>query len=94
MNWTFQHPGAALLYLQSFPLRPKPGSTIAENVDKLHFFLTAVTLFFTFIIFAAIFYFAVKYRRRSPDEIPPQTKTYMPLELTWTLVPTVLVAFI
>jgi cytochrome c oxidase subunit II len=94
MNSIFQHLGAALFYLQSLPLRPKPGSTIAENVDKLYFFLTGVTLFFTFIIFAAIFYFAIKYRRKTPGEIPPQTQTYLPLELTWTLVPTVLVAFI
>ena len=52
------------------PIRPEPGSTIAEGVDKLHFFLTGITLFFTFIIFSAILYFAIKYRRRSEDERP------------------------
>lgn len=71
-----------------FPIFPDQGSTIAEGVDHLHYFLTFITLFFTFIIFSTIFYFAVKYRRRSEDERPPETKTYLPLELTWTLVPT------
>lgn len=94
MRSIIQQLGTPLALAQAFPLRPRPGSTIAENVDKLHFFLTGVTLFFTFIIFAAIFYFAIRYRRRTPNEIPPQTQTYMALELTWTLVPTCLVAFI
>jgi len=73
-----------------FPIFPDQGSTIAEGVDHLHYFLTFITLFFTFIIFSTIFYFAVKYRRRSEDERPPETKTYLPLELSWTLVPTAL----
>src|ERR1700691_1239870 len=72
------------------PLRPPPGSTIAEGVDRLHFFLTAVTLFFTVLIFSIIFYFAIRYRRRSEDELPPPTKTIMWLELAWTLIPTAL----
>lgn len=76
------------------PIRPEPGSTIAEGVDKLHFFLTAITLFFTLIIFSAILYFAIKYRRRSENEQPAETKTHLSLELTWTLVPTGLCAII
>ena len=73
-----------------FPLHPVRASTIAEGVDDLHFFLTAITLFFTFVIFTVIFYFMVRYRRRSADEQPPETITNMALELTWTLVPTAL----
>ncbi len=76
------------------PLHPEQASTTAEGVDRLHFFLTGVTLFFTAVIFLTIFFFAVKYRRRSDDEQPPETETLMPLELTWTIVPTVLCAFI
>lgn len=50
---------------QGFPLRPEQASTIARGVDHLYYFLTAVDLFFTVVIFLTIFYFAVKYRRRS-----------------------------
>ncbi|MGA8923653.1 MAG: hypothetical protein WB682_10960, partial [Candidatus Dormiibacterota bacterium] len=70
----------AILAIQSWfgiPIRPEPGSTIAEGVDKLHFFLTGITLFFTFIIFSVIFYFAIKYRRRSEDERPAETETHL-----------------
>ena len=90
------HANSVILMLQGIgiPLRPTPGSTIAEGVDKLHFFLTGVTLFFTFLIFAVIFYFAIRYRRRSEDEVPPPTITYLPLELAWTIVPTLIVAVI
>jgi hypothetical protein len=45
---------------QGFPLRPEQASTIAEGIDHLYYFLTAVDLFFTAFIFLAIFYFAVK----------------------------------
>jgi cytochrome c oxidase subunit 2 len=73
-----------------FPLRPDQASTIAEGVDKLHYFLTFVTLFFTAGIFITIFYFMVKYRRRSPDDQPPQIEGSLPLELAWTIIPAIL----
>ncbi|HXN63950.1 MAG TPA: cytochrome c oxidase subunit II [Candidatus Acidoferrales bacterium] len=85
---------AAVLQGIGFPLRPQPGSTIAAGVDRLHFFLTGLTLIFTFGIFSAIFYFAVRYRRRSPDEVPPPTPEYLWLELSWTIIPTLIVAFV
>ena len=75
---------------QGFPLHPDQASTIAEGVDHLHYFLTAVTLFFTTSIFLTIFYFAVKYRRRSDDERPPKIDSSLPLEIVWILLPTVI----
>ncbi len=79
---------------QGFPLRPEQASTIAEGIDHLYYFLTAIDLFFTVIIFLTIFYFAVKYRRRSEHERPPLVKTHMALELGWTIVPTILCVII
>ena len=43
---------------------------MAANVDHLALFLLAVAAFFTVLIFGAIFYFAVRYRRRSERELP------------------------
>ena len=77
-----------------FPLKPTAASTIAEGVDRLYYFLTAITLFFTILIFATIFVFMIKFRRRAPQEIPADTKTYLPLELTWTIIPTLITAVI
>ena len=53
---------AAMLW---FPLKPTAASSIAENVDRLYYFLTVLTLFFTALIFGTIFVFMIKYRRRS-----------------------------
>ena len=89
-------PGLGLLAVlqEGVPLRPAAASSIAEGVDRLYFFLTGITLFFTALIFTVIFYFMVKYRRRSEDEQPPETGENLPLELTWTVVPTLLTAVI
>jgi cytochrome c oxidase subunit 2 len=78
----------------SLPLHPPTASSIAADVDLLYYFLTALTLFFTALIFGTIFFFMVKFRRRSPDEVPPDTKTHLALELTWTIIPTLITGVI
>jgi cytochrome c oxidase subunit 2 len=80
--------------MQNLPFQPDQASTIAKSVDHLYFFLTAITLFFTAIIFLTIFYFMIKYRRRSPDERPGAIEGSLPLEVLWTAIPTLLVAVI
>src|SRR5580700_2045059 len=80
--------------MQSLPFQPEQASTIAKSVDYLYYFLTAITLFFTAVIFLVIFYFMVKYRRRSPDERPKAIEGSLPLEVLWTVIPTLLVAVI
>lgn len=73
-------------------LRPTPASTSADSFDKLFFTLTGLTLLFTALIFGAIFYFMIKYRRRSDEEIPPETQPSMVLEVTWIVIPTLICA--
>ena len=80
--------------MQSLPFQPEQASTIARSVDQLYFFLTAVTLFFTGLIFSVIFYFMIKYRRRSPEERPRAIEGSFPLEVLWTAIPTLIVALI
>jgi cytochrome c oxidase subunit II len=81
---------------QAFPLFPQEASTVAPAVDHLFYFLTAVSIFFSALIFLLIFYFAVKYRRRSKDEAPPKNQVInnIPLEVMWTIIPMVLVTII
>ena len=80
--------------MQNLPFQPDQASTIAKSVDQLYLFLTAVTLFFTGLIFSVIFYFMIKYRRRSPDERPRAIEGSFPLEVLWTVIPTLIVALI
>jgi len=78
----------------AFPLFPQEASTLAPAVDHLFYFLTAVSIFFSALIFLLVFYFAIKYRRRSKDEPPPKNQVInnIPLEVTWTVIPMILVA--
>ena len=78
---------------QGFPLRPDQASTIAHGIDHLYYFLTAVDLFFTALIFLTIFYFVIKYRRRAETK-PTQIETNLPLEVTWTVIPLFICALI
>jgi len=80
--------------MQSFPFQPEQASSIAKSVDHLYMFLTAITVFFSALIFSLIFYFMIKYRRRSPDERPKAIEGSFPLEVLWTAIPTMIVAVI
>jgi cytochrome c oxidase subunit II len=80
--------------MQGFPFQPEQASTIARSVDYLYYFITAVTLFSTALVFSTIFYFMIKYRRRSPDERPKAIEGSLPLEVLWTAIPTLIVAVI
>ncbi|HEV2419258.1 MAG TPA: cytochrome c oxidase subunit II [Terriglobia bacterium] len=70
-----------------FPLFPREASTMAPSVDRLMLFTIAVSVFFAALIFILLFYFAIKYRRRSDDEIPVQIHGSIPLEIIWTVIP-------
>jgi cytochrome c oxidase subunit II len=72
------------------PLQPPAASSIAESVDHLYYFLTGITIFFSVLIFSIIFYFMIKYRRRPGEERAPETHTSMALELSWTIIPSLI----
>ena len=68
-------------------LLPEQASTIAPEVDHLLYFLLVVSVFFTVAIFGAIFYFAVRYRRRSEQELPNPVHGGLTLEILWSVIP-------
>jgi cytochrome c oxidase subunit 2 len=69
------------------PLFPEQASTVAAHVDALFFFLIAVSAFFSLLIASLVIYFAVRYRRRSEDELPRPIHGSLRLELLWTIIP-------
>src|ERR1035438_3503869 len=69
------------------PLFPEQASTFAPEVDHLLYYLLVVAVFFTVVIFGAIFYFAVRARRRGDQELPHVAHTGMVLEVLWTVIP-------
>src|SRR5581483_3587128 len=75
------------------PLFPQAASTTAGQVDALTIFLVAMSAFFTLLIAASVIYCAVRYRRRSPDEVGGAFHANMMLEITWTIIPLGIVLF-
>ncbi|HUI40950.1 MAG TPA: cytochrome c oxidase subunit II [Terriglobia bacterium] len=76
------------------PFHLEQASTISGEWQWLFYLLTSITVFFTLVIFGAVFYFAIKYRRRSKDEVPPQNEGNLMLELTWTIIPAGICVFL
>ena len=69
------------------PFLPEQASTTAASVDHLYWYLSAVTVVMTTLIFAAVFIFAIKYRRRSEDEVPAPIHGSVRLEIAWSVIP-------
>ena len=69
------------------PLFPEAASSIARQVDYLYAYLSVVTIVMTGLIFAVVFIFAVKYRRKSANEVPRQIHGSLVLEITWSIIP-------
>lgn len=76
--------------MSSFPLFPEAASSIAHEVDLLYFFILAVCSFFAVLVSALVVFFAVKFRRRHPDEVGADIHGSIALELLWTVIPFVL----
>ncbi|MGE0639602.1 MAG: cytochrome c oxidase subunit II [Thermoanaerobaculia bacterium] len=75
------------------PFVPEQASELAGEVDRLTFFLVGMSTFFTVLIAAMVIVFAIKYRRRSPDEVGSAFENSAFLEITWTVIPLLIVLF-
>lgn len=69
------------------PLVPDSASTFSWQVDALYFYLSGVTLFFALLISAVLIFFVIRYRRRTPYEIPRPVAGSHKLETIWTIIP-------
>lgn len=80
--------------------RDYPNTTFTPHSDygRAIDFLWNRLLFFGTIVFVfvelALLFVIIRYRRRSEDVLPPQTHGNVPLEITWTLIPAAILAFI
>ena len=73
---------------------PRQSSTMAKPVDNLFDFIYYLSLFFFVLITLMLVWFCVKYRHREGVTRDPAAGHSTALELTWTLIPTVLVLVI
>lgn len=72
------------------PLFPEQASTFAADVDALYFFIVAVCAFFTLLVTALVLFFGIRYRRRHAFEIGARIEGNLPLELLWSVIPTMI----
>jgi cytochrome c oxidase subunit 2 len=82
----------SLLYL--IPFMPEQASSFSFEVDLFYGFLILLTIAFSVAIGAAVFIFALQYRRKSAGEIPEQIEGNMKLEITWSVIPLLISLFI
>jgi cytochrome c oxidase subunit 2 len=73
---------------------PEQASTLAPEIDALFYFVmwTSVVLFVGVI--GAMLYFAYKYRRRDPAERPELVEESKLVEISWIVIPTILVLIV
>ncbi|HEV7238291.1 MAG TPA: cytochrome c oxidase subunit II [Thermoanaerobaculia bacterium] len=76
--------------MNDFPLFPEQASSVAPLVDGLYLGLVVITGAVSLLIWFVIFYFAVKYRRRPNNELAQEQEPPVALEMTWTIVPTII----
>lgn len=63
----------------------------AAAIDWVFYFIFWISLVFFLIIALGMFYFMVRYRRRTEEQQPESNIAHnTPLELTWTIIPTIL----
>jgi len=72
---------------RTFSIFPPEASNFAVDVDLLLAFEVGVSVLFTLLIAAGVIYFALRYRRRSQYDVPPPVPSPMMLEVTWTVIP-------
>lgn len=73
---------------------PPAKSTLAEQTDTLFWFVHLSSLALTIGLLAVIVYFVYKYRRKSEDEVTPLITHNNQLEVTWSVIPLVLVIIV
>ncbi|MBX7072657.1 MAG: cytochrome c oxidase subunit II [Pirellulales bacterium] len=72
---------------QDFRLWPRQASELAPRVDAIYIALLLMALVMTVLIFFFVIYFSIKYRRGSKADRRLSQGSYLPLELTWSIVP-------
>jgi cytochrome c oxidase subunit 2 len=72
------------------PLLPEQASTFAWDVDALYFFIFAVCAFFALAVAVSVIYFGLRYRRAHDGEIGARIEGNLPLELLWSIIPTMI----
>ncbi|HEU0033056.1 MAG TPA: cytochrome c oxidase subunit II [Kofleriaceae bacterium] len=73
---------------------PKAVNEEADSTDQMFIAVTALSIFFFVAIVAAVVYFVIKYRHRPGHKPEPSAAHNDALEITWTVIPTIICVFL
>ncbi len=69
---------------------PEVASNLAGKVDGVLWLITIMSVVFFVLITVLLVYFSIKYRRRSENDETPYITGSEPLEIIWTVIPSIL----
>ena len=73
---------------------PAAASALAPEIDSLFNFVTIASAILLVIVTAAMLWFVYRYRRRNPAERPAPVSESRVLEISWIVIPTILVLLV
>jgi cytochrome c oxidase subunit 2 len=73
---------------------PIQGSTFAEEVDNMYFFIQWICIIFFIPMMWALFYFAIRYHRKKGESASSRATHHTLLELGWSIGPSILLVLI
>lgn len=69
---------------------PEQGTEIAQRVDNLYGFLLVVSFISCAILIGGMIYFALKYKRQTPNDKTPYISHDTRLEILWSVIPLII----
>jgi len=73
---------------------PKAVNLTADDSDLMYYAVLGLSIFFFFAIAGAVVYFVIKYRHRPGHKPEPSAAHNDALEITWTVIPTIICVFL
>ncbi len=73
---------------------PKAVNKAADDSDMMFYSVLALSIFFFFAIMIAVIYLVWKYRHRPGHKAEPSSAHNDALEITWTIIPTIICVFL
>ena len=72
---------------KDFPLLPDLASTMGAQIDAVWWFLVALTVVMTTLIFAAVITFVSMYKKKNDGRVATQIEGSTQLEILWSVIP-------
>ncbi|MGE0397569.1 MAG: cytochrome c oxidase subunit II [Kofleriaceae bacterium] len=73
---------------------PRAVNSVADDSDMMYIAVLGLSIFFFAGITICVIYFTIKYRHRKGHKAEPSPSHHDVMEITWTIIPTIIVVFL